>query len=84
MEATLTHVRGKGKAQNGGSNSQDNEESEDETGGNAKLYDLTMQMLPHLGQAFGLQRDSGAGGDPGYANKSIKPCWTRRVYVTTL
>ena len=63
LEATLTHVRGKGKAQNGGSNSQDNEESEDETGGNAKLYDLTMQML-HISDKLWAAADSGAGGDP--------------------
>ena len=63
LEATLTHVRGKGKAQNGGSKSQDNEESEDETGGNAKLYDLTMQML-HISDKLWAAADIGAGGDP--------------------
>ena len=62
LEATLTQVRGKGKAQNGGSNSQDNEESEDETGGNAKLYNLTMQML-HISDKLWAAADIGAAGD---------------------
>ena len=62
LEATLTHVRGKGKTLNNQDNV-DNEEGDEETGGNAKLYDLTMQML-HISDRLWAAADIGAGGDP--------------------